>query len=352
MTPSSSPSPGRVGYALDSHFLDHRNPAGHPECPERLESVMAMLGELEGGDRWEQVCGEMVPLDLVAQVHSDVLVQALRESMRQPYTRLDADTYACSDSFEVARLASGLGVELTRRVLAGTLAAGFALIRPPGHHAETNRIMGFCLLNNVAIAAQAALHEASVDRVAIVDFDVHHGNGTQEIFYARSDVLYISAHQHPLYPGTGGLQENGRDRGLGFTINFPLPAGLGNPTYNSLFVDLVCPLVEAFEPQVILVSAGYDAHAQDPLASMNVSEEGFGLMTRHLNRAAASSCEGKIVYFLEGGYNLEALAGSVRATIRETLWPGSDHSDLDGSAFYDGYREKAAAHLHPWWPTL
>ncbi len=253
MTPSTSNPTDRVGYALDSRFLDHRNPAGHPERPERLESVMAMLDELEGGNRWEQVCGEMVPLDLVAQVHSAVLVQALRESMGQPYTRLDADTYTCSDSFEVARLASGHGVELTRRVLAGTLAAGFALIRPPGHHAETNRIMGFCLLNNVAIAAQAALQEASVDRVAIVDFDVHHGNGTQEIFYARSDVLYISAHQHPLYPGTGALQENGRDRGLGFTINFPLPAGLGNPTYNSLFVDLVCPLVEAFEPQVILV---------------------------------------------------------------------------------------------------
>ena len=352
MTPSTSNPTDRVGYALDSRFLDHLNPAGHPERPERLESVMAMLDELEGGDRWEQVCGEMVPLDLVAQVHSAVLVQALRESMGQPYTRLDADTYTCSDSFEVARLASGHGVELTRRVLAGTLAAGFALIRPPGHHAETNRIMGFCLLNNVAIAAQAALQEASVDRVAIVDFDVHHGNGTQEIFYARSDVLYISAHQHPLYPGTGALQENGRDRGLGFTINFPLPAGLGNPTYNSLFVDLVCPLVEAFEPQVILVSAGYDAHAQDPLASMNVSEEGFGLMTRQLNRVAGRACEGKIVYFLEGGYNLEALAGSVRATIRETLWPGSDHSDLDGSAFYHGYRAQAVARLSRWWPSL
>ena len=156
----------------------------------------------------------------------------------------------------------------------------------------------------------------------------------------------------PLYPGTGALQESGRDQGLGFTVNFPLPPGLGNPTYNSLFLDLVCPLVEAFEPQLILVSAGYDAHAQDPLASMNVSEDGFGLMTRQLNRVAGRACEGKLVYFLEGGYNLEALAGSVSATIRETLSPGSDRFDLDNSDFYRNYRDQAVTRLNIWWPSL
>ncbi len=341
-----------LGYALDARFLDHQNPSSHPECPGRLESVMAMLDELGRKDQMEQVSAEMVPLDLVTQVHSLELVQALRDSMRQPYTRFDADTYAGSDSFEVARLATGHGVELTRRVLAGSLGAGLALIRPPGHHAESDRAMGFCLLNNVAVAAQAALQETGVDRVAIVDFDVHHGNGTQQIFYSRSDVLYISAHQYPLYPGTGAVQENGQGQGLGFTVNLPLPAGLGNPTYNSLFLDLICPLVEAFGPQLILVSAGYDAHAQDPLASMNVSAEGFGQMTRQLNRAADRACQGKIVYFLEGGYNLEALAGSVRATIRETLSPGSDSPDLDSSDFYHSYRDQAVTRLHTWWPSL
>ncbi len=341
-----------LGYALDSRFLDHRNPSGHPECPGRLESVMAMLDELARRDRLEKVSGEVVPLDLVTQVHSKELVQVLSDSMRQPYTRFDADTYACSDSFGVARLAAGQGVELTRRVLAGTPGAGLALIRPPGHHAESNRAMGFCLLNNVAVAAQAALQESSVDRVAIVDFDVHHGNGTQEIFYSRSDVLYVSAHQYPLYPGTGAPGESGQDQGLGFTVNFPLPAGLGDSTYNSLFFDLICPLVEAFGPQLILVSAGYDAHAQDPLATMNVSEEGFGQMTRQLNCAADRACQGKIVYFLEGGYNLEALAGSVRATIRETLSPGNDPLNRDRSDFYRRYRDQALTRLHTWWPTL
>ncbi len=354
MTPSSSTSPNwkRAGYAVDRRLLDHRNPDGHPERPERLKSIMAMLQELEGMDRLEQVSGEMVDLELVTGVHSDRLVETLGESMGRPCTRLDSDTYASADSFDVARLAAGLGVELTRRVVAGTLAAGFALIRPPGHHAETDRIMGFCLLNNVAVAAQAALQEGTIERVAVVDFDVHHGNGTQQIFYSRRDVLYISAHQHPLYPGTGALEENGNGPGLGFTVNFPLPAGLGNSTYNSLFLDLVCPLLEAFEPDLILISAGYDAHARDPLGSMLVTEEGFGLMTQHLNRVAARVCEGRIVYFLEGGYDVEALAGSVRATIRETLSPGSGRPDLDGSAFYRNYLEQAAARLRPWWPSL
>ena len=341
-----------MGYALDSRFLDHRNPSGHPECPERLESVMAMLDEFGRRDQLERVSAEMVPLDLLTRVHSQELVQALGDSMRQPYTRFAADTYAGSDSFEVARLATGHGVELTRRVLAGTLDAGLALIRPPGHHAETNRAMGFCLLNNVAVAAQAALLQTSVDRVAIVDFDVHHGNGTQQIFYSRSDVLYISAHQYPLYPGTGAVQENGQGQGLGFTVNFPLPAGLGNPTYNSLFLDLVCPLVEAYSPQVVLVSAGYDAHAQDPLATMNVTEEGFAHMTRQLNRAADRTCQGKIVYFLEGGYNLEALAASVRATILETLSPGNDRLERARSDFYRRYRDQAVTRLHTWWTSL
>ena len=341
-----------LGYALDPRFLDHQNPSGHPECPERLESVMAMLGKFRRRDQLQQVSAEMVSLDLVTQVHSLELVQALRDSMTQPYTRFDADTYADSSSFEVARLATGHGVELTRRVLAGSLGAGLALIRPPGHHAESDRSMGFCLLNNVAVAAQAALQEGSVDRVAIVDFDVHHGNGTQQIFYSRSDVLYISAHQYPLYPGTGAFQESGQNQGLGFTVNFPLPAGLGNPTYNSLFSDLICPLVEAFGPQLILVSAGYDAHAQDPLASMNVSEKGFGQMTRQLNRAAERACQGKIVYFLEGGYNLAALAASVRATIRETLSPGNAPLDRDRSDFYRSYRDQAVKRLRTWWPSL
>ena len=227
MTPSTSNPTDRVGYALDSRFLDHRNPAGHPERPERLESVMAMLDELEGGDRWEQVCGEMVPLDLVAQVHSAVLVQALRESMGQPYTRLDADTYTCSDSFEVARLASGHGVELTRRVLAGTLAAGFALIRPPGHHAETNRIMGFCLLNNVAIAAHCRRPASTESRLLISTFIMETGRKRSSM---RAAMSFTS-----LPTSIRSIQEREPFKRTGATVDwdFPLPAGLGNPTYKA-----------------------------------------------------------------------------------------------------------------------
>jgi len=342
----------RLGYAFDPRFLEHRTPPSHPERPERLQAIMGMLERLDERPSLLPVAGKPVPFSLLTQVHSEELVQKLRDSAGRPHTRFDADTYAVAESFEVARLAAGHGVELTRRVIAGSLDSGFALIRPPGHHAESNRAMGFCLINNVALAAQAALQEEAVRRVAIVDFDVHHGNGTQEIFYSRSDVLYVSIHQHPLYPGTGALGESGEDRGEGFTVNLPLPAGMGDPTYNSLFLDLICPVVSLFEPDLMLISAGFDAHARDPLASMNVSEKGFGQMARHLNQAAARTCGGKIVYFLEGGYDLEALSGSVRTVIRETLSPGTEPPPVDESGFSEQFREHALSHLHTWWPDL
>ncbi len=352
MIHASASSPERVGYVLDPRFLDHKTPPGHPECPERLQSIQEMLQALGLKDRLKPVRARKVDPGLIGQIHSQALVRRLEESSGKSFTRFGADTYASASSLDVALLAAGSGVELTRKVLNGTLESGFALIRPPGHHAENNRIMGFCFLNNVALAAQAALQERGVERVAIVDFDVHHGNGTQDIFYSRSDVFYLSTHQYPLYPGTGELRENGRGRGLGFTANFPLPAGLGDPIYTTLFSDLLCPLVEAFEPHLILVSAGYDAHSADPLASMDVSEQGFGQMTRQLNHLAATVCQGRIVYFLEGGYSLHALAASVGATIRETLSPGTERFARDHSDFYRSYRTQAATRLGTWWPHL
>ncbi len=352
MTHSAPPSPDRVGYILDPRFLDHATPEGHPERPERLQSIVEMLRRLEGKDRWNRIRAKKADPSLLAQIHSEAMLKTLQESSRRPFTRFGTDTYGGVASRDVALLAAGSGVKLTGRVLDGSLDSGFALIRPPGHHAESNRIMGFCLLNNVALAAQAALQEIGIERVAIIDFDVHHGNGTQEIFYSRRDVFYLSTHQYPLYPGTGALQENGQGHGLGFTANFPLPAGLGDSTYTSLFSDLLFPLVEAFEPHLILVSAGYDAHRADPLATMDVSAEGFRQMTGQLNRLAAATCQGKIVYFLEGGYNLEALARSVEATIRETLSPGTDRFNRDRSDFYRSYREQAATRLRKWWPSL
>ena len=308
----------RVGYAVDPRFLDHRNPQGHPECPERLESIMAMLDQLEERDRLEQVSGKMVPLDLVTQVHSDVLVQALSESMGQPYTRFDSDTYACSDSFEVARLATGHGVELTRRVLAGTLAAGFALIRPPGHHAETNRIMGFCLLNNVALAAQSAL-DLGVERVMIVDWDVHHGNGTQAIFYNDPRVGYFSVHRWPFYPGTGRIQETGSGAGLGTTLNLPTEFGTSREQYMDSFQSQLERFAKKIRPQLILISAGFDSHRQDPIGSLGLETEDFSRLTRIVLELARSYCEGRVVSVLEGGYNTKVLAESVGLHLAEML---------------------------------
>ena len=352
MIQPSVPSPKRIGYVLDPRFLDHKTPPNHPECPARLQSIQDMFQALGLQDRLKPVRARKVDSDLIGQIHSQALLRRLEESSGKSLTRFSAETYASTSSLDVALLAAGSGVELTRKVLNGTLESAFALIRPPGHHAERNRIMGFCFLNNVALAAQAALQEHGVERVAIVDFDVHHGNGTQEIFYSRNDVFYLSTHQYPLYPGTGDLHENGRGRGLGFTANFPLPPGLGDSLYTTLFSDLLCPLVEAFEPHLILVSAGYDAHRADPLAGMEVTEEGFGQMTRQLNHLAAKSCQGRIVYFLEGGYSLDALAASVGATLQETLSPGIEPFVRDHSDFYRSYRKKAVTWLGTWWPHL
>ena len=352
MTQSSPLSLYPVGYILDTRFLEHTTPSEHPERPDRLKSIEKMLEISEIKNRLKPIKSKKVDPDLVSQIHSQKVLKTLQESSQQSFTCFDTDTYGGPSSFDVALLAAGSGVELTRKVLNGTLGCGFALIRPPGHHAESNRIMGFCLLNNVALAAQAALQKTGVERVAIVDFDVHHGNGTQEIFYSRSDVFYLSVHQYPLYPGTGILFENGQNQGLGFTANFPLPSKLGDSIYATLFADMLCPLVEAFRPDIILVSAGYDAHKEDPLADMELSEAGFRQITRQLNQLAAATCQGRIVYFLEGGYNLKALAASVTATIGETLSPKKKGYIRDESDFYKRYRKQLVSQLGNWWPIL
>ena len=239
---------------------------------------------------------------------------------------------------------------LTDELLRGNIDSGFALIRPPGHHAESNRVMGFCLFNNVAVAADWAIRNSTMEKVAIVDFDVHHGNGTQEIFYARSDVLYLSAHQYPFYPGTGHFNQLGEGQGEGFTVNFPLRAGAGNPFYRKVFSDLVLPIVRQFDPQLILVSAGYDAHKNDPLAGMNLDVEGFGQLVTLLNTLAQEVCEGQILFVLEGGYNLPALSESVICTMDTSMAPKTfEIGKKEQTEEYLSYREQARRVFSPYW---
>jgi acetoin utilization deacetylase AcuC-like enzyme len=232
---------------------------------------------------------------------------------------LDMDTVMSSGSYEAALYAAGGAIEAVAAVMGGEVNGAFALVRPPGHHATAGEAMGFCLFNNVAIAAKSALMKFGLQRVLIIDFDVHHGNGTQEAFYDNPGVLYISTHQYPYYPGTGRIEETGRGPAEGTNINVPLPAGCGDAEYEQVFEEIIVPASRRFTPQLILVSAGYDPHWADELASMQVTVTGFARITAIIRGLADELCTGRLVFCLEGGYNLAALAASVKATFEVLL---------------------------------
>ena len=339
------------GIVLDSTFARHITPAGHPERPQRIEAI------LEAVQSWNpsgQLLVHVAPLpaqeEWLTAVHTPEHWQKIQGTSGKAVSQLDPDTYTGPDSFETATLAAGSAVALTDELLQGTIDSGFALVRPPGHHAESNRVMGFCLFNNIAVAADWAIRNRAVGKVAIVDFDVHHGNGTQEIFYTRSDVLYLSTHQYPFYPGTGHFNQLGEGAGEGFTVNFPLRAGAGNSFYCDLFSDLVLPIIRQFDPQLILVSAGYDAHKDDPLASMNLDVKGFGQLVSQLSALARDLCEGRMLFVLEGGYNLKALSEAVVCTMDTSMAPKTFQiGKKERTEEYVSYREQARRVFSPYW---
>jgi acetoin utilization deacetylase AcuC-like enzyme len=296
----------------DSQFLQHDPGPGHPESPARLAAILADLER-------EPLAGVTIEAPRAATdaeidaVHAPAYREALAR-LSGRHAVLDPDTSVSPASWEVARRAAGASVTAVEAVMSGRAENAFAAIRPPGHHAGRDYAMGFCLLNNAAIAAEAA-RRAGAARVAIVDWDVHHGNGTQDLFAAREDVLYMSVHQFPFWPGTGAGHEVGTGPGRGTTINCPLPGGQGDADYGAVFHDLFLPATRAFAPDLIIVSAGFDAHARDPLAEMKVTERGYEAMTTGLMQLAQETCGGKLVLLLEGGYDLVALAESVRASL-------------------------------------
>jgi acetoin utilization deacetylase AcuC-like enzyme len=304
----------------DPLFLDHDPGAGHPESPARLRAILDDFhaNPIPGVD--ERVPRPATDQEILA-VHSAEYLAALR-SFSGRRARLDADTVASPASFAAAQLAAGAAVGAVEAVWSGEARNAFVWSRPPGHHAEQAQAMGFCLFNNVAIAAEAA-RRLGAERVLIVDWDVHHGNGTQHFFERRRDVLYASSHQYPFYPGTGAPTEIGRGEGQGFTVNCALSAGQDDADYGAVFHDLFLPVAQAFRPDFVLISAGFDAHARDPLGQMSVTERGFAAMCSHLRDIADDACGGKLVLLLEGGYDLRALAGSTRACL-EVMTGGQD----------------------------
>jgi acetoin utilization deacetylase AcuC-like enzyme len=307
-----------TGLVYDPRFLQHDRP-GHVECRERLEATMEVLGRCGLVELLDDVPAIPIPLEYLKAVHHEHYIQRVEEIAEKGGGNLDPDTYLNSHSYEVALLAAGGLVNLVDAVFEGRLDRGFALVRPPGHHALPGRGMGFCLFNNVAVAARYILDQTGLSRVLIADFDLHHGNGTQEIFYATDQVLYFSTHQYPYYPGTGHWSEIGEGKGEGFSVNVPLPAGVGDHGYGRVFDEILYPVAERYQPEFVLVSAGYDAHWADPLGMMSLSTTGFGYLTSVLKELADELCEGRLVFTLEGGYDLQALSNSVAATLQTLL---------------------------------
>lgn len=304
-----------TAYATHSRFLEHADPYGrHPERPERLEAVWRTLDEAGLTERLRPVTPQPAGRDLLARVHSNAHLNTLKWIAAQKQaTLIDRDTYALPQSFDIADLAAGSVVQVVEAVLNGSARNGLAAVRPPGHHATPEHPMGFCLINNVAVAARYVQQAHAIKRVLIVDYDVHHGNGTQDIFYQDKSVLFISVHQHGFfYPGTGALHEIGQGEGRGYTINVPLPGQHGDKSYALIFEQVIWAAARRFQPQFILVSAGFDAHPSDHLSSMQLSLTGYDHIARELIRMADELCGGKIVFVLEGGYDLRAVGHGVR----------------------------------------
>lgn len=305
----------RTGIAFDPVFLKHNQP-GHPENAKRLESILARLKESYLFQKLEQIKSRQAETNELTICHSKEYVEYVNEFCEKGGGYLDPDTYSNKFSFIAAATAFGSSIDLTKAVLNGYLKNGFALLRPPGHHALANRSMGFCLFGNISIAAKAALRHLDTGKVAIVDFDVHHGNGTQALICDEPNVLFISTHQYPFYPGTGSIREIGSGQAEGTVINIPLEAGVGDIGFRKVYEEIVLPALRRFDPDLILVSAGYDAHWDDPLANLNLTLTGFNWISKELIKLADEICSGKIVFFLEGGYNLDVLGNGVINTIK------------------------------------
>lgn len=307
----------RVGFFYHPDYLKHETGPGHPERPDRLSHL---LKHLLGKPLWNSLVHlqpQHALVDHVTLVHPREYVEGIAKACSSGVTLLDeGDTRASRESYNVALLAVGAVVEAVDQVLTGKLSSAFCAVRPPGHHAETARTMGFCLFNNAAIAARHAQKAHGIERVAILDWDVHHGNGTQEIFWEDPTVLYVSLHQYPFYPGTGAESETGDGKGKGFTLNCPMNAGSGEREYRDAFERRILPAINDFRPELLILSAGFDAHKDDPLAGIVLTESSFSMMTEMMIEQAQKHCRGKIVSVLEGGYDLEALAGSVEEHLR------------------------------------
>jgi acetoin utilization deacetylase AcuC-like enzyme len=342
----------RIHVVEDIRFQDHRSPPGHPERPERLGAVSNAIAQYE--DRISRIPPRAADPAEILRVHGREHLARVEQAAARAPIQLDPDTYVSEASLAVASLAAGSCVDAARRVARGEARSALAAVRPPGHHAEADRAMGFCLFNNVAIAARALQEEEGLGKILILDWDVHHGNGTQHSFAADPSILYVSTHQFPHYPGTGSFGEIGVGPGEGATLNVPMPAGCGDAEYLGAFQRILTPSARRFAPDMILVSCGFDAHRDDPLASMELGRDGYLAMTRLVRRLAEELCDGRVVFVLEGGYAASGLIDGTTALLEGMLEEAPPAADAlveapPGSTLHSVVRGVAAAQAvhHP-----
>jgi acetoin utilization deacetylase AcuC-like enzyme len=306
----------RTAIVADRAYMAHMAGRHHPERPERIAALLQMAEELKRPElkRYRPRPASIAELELC---HGADYIESVARTAKVERFDFDGDTHTSAETWATTRLAAGGVLTAVEAVADGDVDNGFAIVRPPGHHARPETAMGFCFFNNAAIAAKWLIEHRGLNRVLILDWDVHHGNGTQEMFYETSKVLYMSTHQYPFYPGTGWFDEVGSGAGAGFIVNAPMPANFGDGEYLPVFDNLLIPIARQFKPEFVLISAGFDCHQRDPLGGMRVSEQGFTAMARRMTALAAECCDGKIVAVLEGGYDLQALAEGSRAVIEE-----------------------------------
>jgi acetoin utilization deacetylase AcuC-like enzyme len=304
-----------TGIVRDNRYLDHGLDQGHPENRRRLESIYSLLDGADMRGLYQNLPSRAATAGEILQVHSADHLRRLEQTRGRASCALTPDTVASAGSFEAAVSAAGGLLAAIEAVVAGDIRNAFVLARPPGHHAERSRAMGFCLLNNVAVGAAFALRELGLRRVMVIDWDVHHGNGTQHAFENDPSVLFFSLHQYPHFPGTGLYTETGIGRGEGYTVNAPMPKHYGDAEYLAICRQLLPRFGEAFAPELVLVSAGFDTHAADPLGGMKMTAAGFAALTACVMELADTYCDGRLVLCLEGGYHPEALAESVRSVL-------------------------------------
>ena len=307
----------KTGYISDPFYLKHKNEP-HPENPGRLNAIQKNIESSKYYNNLTLIQPRKATVEDIAKVHGTGYIRSVEDSCRNGVRNLDADTVISSDSYQAALLSAGAGLEALDKILEGTVGNAFCAVRPPGHHAEQNKAMGFCLFNNVGVIARYAQDVKNIQKIFIFDWDVHHGNGTQHSFYKDSSIYYSSIHQYPFYPGTGGVDETGTGDGLGSNLNLPMQAYSCDADYINAIEHKLIPVIQKFNPDLIIISAGFDAHENDPLAQINLSTDCYGKMTQKLMEIANDVCNGRILSMLEGGYDYSALADSVQLHV-ETL---------------------------------